>query len=214
VKFQGKVIMMLTRIVCISVLAASFCCADNFLIKEGKSADSFFNIKDDGGHGGSAGHKEDRPQEPARVIVEDVNPNSDLGQAIRYVIKEGQRKELAEMKAKSQKKKVVKKKVTKKKSAPKPSAHAEKVIEMSQMPTGETVKAKEAVVVDEHGKSSVAASPKDVHTPAAKPEAKPKDAHAEAPAKKEDAHGAAAPAKDEHAPKPHSKAFLTPTVVC
>jgi hypothetical protein len=209
VKFQGEVIIMLTRIVCVGVLAASFCYADNFLIKEGRSADSFFNIKDSGGHGDS-GHKEDRPQEPARVIVEDVNPNSDLGQAIRYIVKEGQRKELAELKAKSHKK-VVKKKVAKKKSAPKPAAHAEKVIEMSQMPTGETVKAKEAVVVDEHGKANPPAALKDVHTPAPKA-TEAKDAHG-TPAPEKDAHGVA-PAKDEHAPKPHSKAFLAPTVVC
>jgi|GEM_PF-4752374 len=153
--------MMLARIAIVSGFVVTICMADNFLIKDNRSADSFFNIKSDSSHyANKSGQDEDKtPQGPTRVVIEDVNPNSDLGQAIKYIIKDGKQKEIAEAKAKLVKKKIVKKK-SKPKVKPKKTDDCikpvpdEHVMEMSQMPSGETLKAKEAPVVDDKAMST------------------------------------------------------------
>jgi hypothetical protein len=174
---------MLARIAIFSALVVSLCSADNFIIKDGRSADSFFDMKDGMGAGHPNGNREEKHSEPMKVIVEDVNPNSDLGQAIRYVNNEAQTKELAVIKAKSIKKVVKKKKrkVKAKKPEPKPDdcikpVPQEHVMDMSQMPSGEVIKAKEAQVVPEKqkdGHNPPPPPPKEEHP------AQPKEAHAE-----------------------------------
>ena len=145
---------MLARIAIVSGFLISLCSADNFIIKDGKQADSFFDMKNDSATHNSGSEKS--PAEPMKVIIEDVNPNSDLGQAIRYIIKEGQAKEIEAMKPKPKKKPIKKKhkKKPKKKNddcvKPVPQEH---VMEMSQMPSGETVNAKEAPVVEDKPKA-------------------------------------------------------------
>ncbi len=185
---------MLARIAIVSGFLVSLCSADNFIIKDGKNADSFFNTKNEPVAASHGGGGERSPAEPMRVVIEDVNPNSDLGQAIRYILKEGQAKEMAEMQPKPKKKPVKKKprKKPKKKSddCAKPVAQ-EHVMEMSQMPSGETINAKEAPVVEDKPKEAHGAEKKEAHG------AEKKEAHgaekkeAGAAEEKKEAHGAA-----------------------
>ena len=189
---HGEVLLMLARIAIFSALALSIGSADNFMIKDSRGADSFFNVKVERGGSNASGHGDEKaPEQMMRVIVEDVNPNSELGQAIRYVLNEADAKEKAKIAqkaaSKKPKKKVVKKKVVKKADDSAKPAPQEHIMEMSQMPSGEVIKAKEAPVV--HDKPADGGAKKDEHAAHPK-EAAPKDAHA--PAKK-DEH--AAPAK-------------------
>lgn len=184
---------MLARIAMISGLVASICLGDNFLIKNGHNGESFFNMKDEkaakSSHVASSEH-ERQSQEPMRVVVEDVNPNSELGQVLQYLMNDAKKRELAEAKAKAASK------IAKKKPKPKPKiakvqvAPQEHVMEMSQMPSGEAIKAKEAPVVHDE-------KPKAEPSHDAKPKAD--DGHGEKKVEK-------APEKDTHAKPAEKKA--------
>lgn len=135
---------MLKKTLLTAVCLASFCYADNFII------DSFQGngVKKQSAHQESEQAAE-HPQEklPQRIVVEDINPSSELGQLVGTMLKNEQKKAVVVAKPKPKpivKKKVVKKKpVVKKKVAKKPAAKKDVVME---------IKSEEASKVDEHQK--------------------------------------------------------------
>lgn len=143
--------MLKKAVVAISCIA-SFCFADNFLI--GNSIASSHGVGNvvpshkaestPDAHESAKG----RDEMPQRVVIEDINPSSELGQLITLMLKNEKKKaaQLAAPKPKPKpivKKKPVKKKVVKKKVAPKKPAAADPHME---------IKSEEASKVPEHDK--------------------------------------------------------------
>lgn len=94
------------------VCLGSFCFADNFLI-----GNTLANV--DGSPSHKAEQEERQPSAyermPQRVVIEDVNPSSELGQLISVMLKNEQKKAAALSAPKPKPKPVVKKKPVKKK---------------------------------------------------------------------------------------------------
>ncbi len=96
---------MLKKALLCTVCLTSFCFADNFLIDQSSMKEK------------KVEHAEEQNKLPQRVVIEDVNPSSELGQLIGVMLKNEQKK--AVVAATPKPKPVVKKKVVKKKPAKK-----------------------------------------------------------------------------------------------
>lgn len=120
----------------------SFCFADNFTL--GSSA----------GESGDEGHKTDAHVEeqnrlPQRVVIEDINPSSELGQLVNVMLKNEQKKAMQSTVAPKPKKVVKKKKVAKKPHSKKKVADKKSVVKKDvQM----EIKSEDAAKVDEQDK--------------------------------------------------------------
>jgi len=120
----------------------SFCFADNFTI--GSQAGE---AKDEG-HKTDAQHVEEQNRLPQRVVIEDINPSSELGQLVNVMLKNEQKKAMQPISA-PKPKKVVKKKPTKKTASKKKTTVKKTVVKKDvQM----EIKSEEATKVDEHEK--------------------------------------------------------------
>ncbi len=113
---------MLKKTFLTAACLASFCFADNFLIGSSQGDISRGNALESAER--SPAQQERLPQ---RVVIEDVNPSSELGQLISVMLKNEQKKAMALTAPKPKpivKKKPVKKKVVKKKPIAKKSVAA------------------------------------------------------------------------------------------
>jgi hypothetical protein len=131
-----------------AICLTSFCYADNFMIGSGSGANS---IKDEEQHKAAPHAAEDQNKLPQRVVIEDINPSSELGQLVNVMLKNEQKRAMQStsvVKPKTVvKKKVAKKKVVKKKPVKKTVVKKEvhKEIQME-------IKSEEASKVNEHEK--------------------------------------------------------------
>ena len=136
---------MLKKTLLTAVCLASFCYADNFIID---------SIQQGGGEKKQSAHQEseqvaEHPQEklPQRIVVEDINPSSELGQLVGTMLKNEQKK--AVVAAKPKPKPVAKKKTTKKKTAAKKKVAKKSVAKKDVVME---IKSEEALKVDENQK--------------------------------------------------------------
>jgi hypothetical protein len=98
---------MLKKALLCAVCATSFCFADNFLIDQYPDKEK-------------KAEQEEQSKLPQRVVIEDVNPSSELGQLIGVMLKNEQKKAaVATVVEQKPKKTVTKKKTTKKKTTKK-----------------------------------------------------------------------------------------------
>ncbi len=110
-----------------AVCLGTFCFADNFVIGSQSGG-----IKEDSSN---AAHVDESSKLPQRVVIEDINPSSELGQLVGVMLKNEQKKAAQAMapkpkiktavKKKHTKKRVVKKKTSIKKAAAPKDVHME-----------------------------------------------------------------------------------------
>lgn len=110
-----------------AVCLGTFCFADNFVIGSQSGG-----IKEDSS---KSTHADESSKLPQRVVIEDINPSSELGQLVGVMLKNEQKKAVQAMapkpkvktvsKKKPAKKKVVKKKASVKKAAAPKDVHME-----------------------------------------------------------------------------------------
>jgi hypothetical protein len=131
-----------------AICLTSFCYADNFMIGSGSSGVG--SAKGEEQHR-TAPAAEEQNKLPQRVVIEDINPSSELGQLVNVMLKNEQKKAMQATsvakpktvaKKKATKKKVVKKKPVKK-TVVKKEVHKEVQME---------IKSEEASKVNEHEK--------------------------------------------------------------
>jgi hypothetical protein len=128
---------MLKKALLSAVCVTSFCFADNFLIDQQSVKEKESKTE----------HAEEQNKLPQRVVIEDINPSSELGQLVGVMLKNEQKRASVAAVAASKPKPVVKKKVAKKKK-PKKKVAAKKAEAMNKDVHME-IKSEEAVKVSE-----------------------------------------------------------------
>jgi hypothetical protein len=121
----------------------SFCFADNFLIGSPQGGIS----KNEGSHAEEQAVQHDKL--PQRVVIEDINPSSELGQLVSVMLKNEQKRAVVASAPKPKPKMVAKKKKPVKKTAKKKTVSKKSVVHNE--PKIE-VKSEEASKVGEHEK--------------------------------------------------------------